>query len=488
MVCDPYFPKPDPENEDSNGYEQEQPGHGALLTLKFRGNFRKNVPPDDVIISNVFFSGEKNPDETEKLKAKKQKLIEAQVDTDTMSYIMLSGVSGYRHLENMESLANSPIPFVTKNYPLKPWTILELSVEETGHPKFWRVNRGTIFPNNNKLNQTNSVIHQNEGDGYSTVDLFFNEYASIDEEIKYIAFIRIAEISENGSEVRNEGKAVISLFTKEKEIAVERLRLALLISSNLDQFFKKHYEQDSLIAFMEERARFIEAIRLKHGFRKFLDGLSAVALDNTMDTDLKQQTIELCKNQLATGPVLANELIRVRDFEFDVVKTELQRNFSRMVFSGNQLIKEIKQIIKIVYHTGVDGEEPVPGFKADFAPYEIPEGTTLNLYPDIFKLLVTELIINAKKSQRSLGNDLLRLGIAVVFEDQYVTITFTNNYAADLSDGEIHRIVKGNFKYSSRGLGLVYRICEIFGTKPKIEIDPSTKGFAITIKLKTYGI
>lgn len=486
VACDPDFLKHDFGSSGKNPYLTEPPGHGAFLALRFRGHHKKTLLPDDLMISNVYYSGEQHPSKKTTSQAQKKKLTETQIDKDSMSFIALNGVSAIRKLDKMAGPVKEPLTFISRSYPLKPWTILEISSNDTLRAmEKWQVDRGIIYPVAINPELDIKVLSQSGDQNRTVIDYYFNENAIIQKSSNHMVFFRIADLGIIDNEVYNDGKAVIVLHTKANSIPVERLRLLLLLSQDLDKFFKKHYEQDSLIAFMEERDRVTEATRLKHGFTRFLDLFKQVALDFTgIPEDLRNATIALCHNQLSTGPLLANELVKIRDPDYKNVREALGKIFILETKTAEELQKDIASIVEAVYRNKLD-DDAEPEYRAEHVELT-PLDFNFNFYPNIFQLLITELVVNSKNAQQTLHLEEKKLKFSLSFDEEYLTLKIVNNYALEFSAGERHRLLKGNFRYSSRGLGLIHRICDIYGIKPIITIDEVNKIFTIVIKLKKY--
>jgi len=474
MICDPNFHVNSYDKNLANPYVDDKPSNGGYIALKYKGLSKIYVPPSNILITNSTYI-----QDADRHNREVKKLIETEIDNASMSYLMLNGLS------NIEGIyeQNEDSKFVLKDYPLKPWTVLELSLSKKEDVKYWKVNRGAVFPTCKECNEAKNIFHYK--DGYLDIDYYFNEFSVIDESCNYIVFFRIADLSENNDKILNEGKAVFTFYSSQKEIAIERLRLMLLVSPDLIKFLKKHYEKDSLIAFMDERERLIESTRLKHGYSKFLGAFDFVAKNNTLEPSLKNETIDLFRNQLEAGPLLSNKFEMIRKQGVEKMSLELDRSFSFITYSKETLVREIEKIIKIVYQNKIYETSIDFDFEPVINESKLSIDFRFSFYSKIFKLLITEIVINAKKSQELIVNNSKYLNVTLISTNDLLTIKFENNFASIIKEGERARLIKGNFKYSSRGLSLIYQICDLFSRlKPKIDIDLMQKKFCTSINIK----
>jgi len=473
MICDPNFQNQSFENNTLYPYSDDKKSNGGFIALKYRGISQKYIPPNNIIITNTTSIQDANRNIVDK-----KKLIETEIDINSMSYLMLNGLS------NIEGVKEEDInaKFVLKDYPLKPWTILDLSLKTLGDDKYWNVNRGSVYPTSKKYLDPISIFHYK--DGGLDIDYYFNEFSVIDESCRYIVFYRIAELTEINDKVINEGKAVFTFYTSNEEIPIERLRLMLLVCPDLNKFFAKHYEKDSLIALIDERERLIESTRLKHGYSKFLGAFEYVALDDQIEPSYKKDIIGLFKNHLETGPLLSNKIERIKYLGIEKMKQELDSSFKLKTYSKNELVEEIEKIVTIVYQTRISAsieKNLVPCFSF----IDTPNDFQFIFYSKIFCLLITEIAINAKKSQEEIVDYPKELSIKISFNNDILMLNFENNYANEIKGGEITRLMKGNFKFSSNGLSMIKKICITFGgLKPIINIYPKQKMFSISIEIK----
>lgn len=486
MVCDP--------NHGAHNFESKSesykmiPGSGAFLALRYKNNDAKITQPDDIILTNVLIGGEKNNRDNEDSNSKSAKLMETSVDSDSMVYLMMNGVSGNKKLSFKEK--ESPnVELVYEEYPLKPWTILEMSLHEKSGKKVWNVNRGPVYPVNNAVLKATNILHYGEDPQSLDIDYYFNEYSVIDEESTYMAFLRIAELETNKRAVKNRGKAVFGFYSKE-EIPLDRLRFMLLLNQHLNSFFSDHYEQDSIVAFLEEKERNAKSNKLKHGYLKFIGSFYQTALPSNdaerkaqsemtpeelkENDEFKVQMLDLYRNQLEVGPLLENNYEKLRNPASQLIhKEDLVKTFQFDIYNRAKLTSEIQTIFRIVYGTGFKNTDK-SNVELTVDNTAFPGYIDFGLYVKTLRYLITELFVNANRSQKTLENSEVK-GIMHVKIEYTITedliLTFRNNYTSVIREGEKYRLMKGNFKYSTRGLGLVTMICEQFyQNKPKITI------------------
>jgi len=380
----------------------------------------------------------------------------------------------------------------TRDFRKKPWTLWEISKESEGTNQRWRTYYETIYPIDESIKINNEILSYSN-DNILSISNDFTENLYLSDNIKAIALIRIADIKVKLKKIKNDSKAVIVLFSNTDKFDIERLKLSLIILPQINNYLNKHYDLDSLSAFIEERNEKIEVKRLKHGFQRYLDNLKEQALLNAnysfdqhesfsdeillksdpefvniiynllipwstlkkMIMDFKNVLIEICnlKNKIINEP------------KNKIAKTELKNLSSNCLFELREVYEKIQRTFYILINNEIATTlKANKSSKVDcFVRYEISEKTKILLSWPLFDVILAEAIINAKKNRSPYEVYLLSCRF-FVGENGSIMLELINN--CGINDDKFIKRLNNQNKNNKKGLGLInYVTMELFSTK-----------------------
>lgn len=439
-------------------YKLDDIGLGGFLAIRYKGDKIEKTKPEEIIIAQAT---------SEHTKPTGPSLMKVEIDNESLSYFLLNGISS-RNSTVANELINSKESNIFDEYPLKPWTILELQLKESEIEKYWLSTRGKVFPVNPELEFSFDDILFNKKEG--KIKYGFTENLNIKGEPRQMLFFRIADIFQDNGKIKNIGQALVCLFNEEKGFDIKRVRLLLLIRTYLLSFTKTHFDSDSLTAFVNEKIKLKEAEKLKHGYQYYLDGLYSLAKgdENFIDEQTEKSDIsKLYFDLVKSGPLLYTFF---SDLEYRKAKGEIfdtkiwEDNFMPLVrFTSKSLLEKFEKMNRMIL--GTSNISNYPPIEIDnpqkFQFHKSIEDTNdlVVCFPEtLIDIIFAEILINVKKN---FPNDLAELFFELKSTDSNsFEITFLNNF--DEKKGLKHkgllRVDKNNVKYNTNGLGLIKRI------------------------------
>lgn len=202
MICDPDFELHNFSDLTKSPYDDDKKNNGAFVSLKFKGNNRNDIPSNNIIITNATLNQYESFGKSKNIS---NKLIETEIDNLSLSYHMLNGVTNIEPYDTKYS-TNTENEFIKRDYPPKPWTLLELSKVDIENNNYWEVLRGNIYPTNHLISDFERFVNNHSPN--SLIEYYFNEFSVIDESCNYIIAFRLADLRIEENNVINEGRAV----------------------------------------------------------------------------------------------------------------------------------------------------------------------------------------------------------------------------------------------------------------------------------------
>lgn len=478
IACDPNF-NSHKIDEDSIISYNDNINSGAFITLKFRSEMDEYTKPDELFLAYSTKVEEQQPN---------LPLLGIEIDDESLSYFMINGLCKTSEIKGNKE-------------HLKPRTILEFKKVNEG----WLPVMSDIAPIEPKLNNSNAR-RPNLSDSFSKIykkpiikDSFTENVFNDGNYLNYGLF-RISKLEIAKDEVLNKGSAVITFFSDdEKGFDINRLRLIMLVKDYLQKFIEVHYESDSISAFVNERIKLKEYEKLSHGFKKYLSDLSKAAY-NTGTIESREILIDVLYDIVKTGPILQNLIAKIE--EKRRLREELSKSFFQL--KENAEIKEgleiqsitlrtiiqlLTDLTSVIVKNDVSGSNSYSGKRFDFVPVlEISIDKTFNYSKSIFRTVISEIIVNAKKRQKENLNEFelyLKVTLDETDKDLY-WFEFKNPSDKPIPLKKLQQIRKNTILFNTKGLGLVKRLCFVStGYYPIVDFDNNTNMFTIKIPIKS---
>jgi len=436
---------------------------GGFLSIRHKGDKIEKTYPEDIIIAQAT---------SEHTKPTGPSLMKVEVDKESLSYYLLNGISSRN-----SAIANEQVDthgsLIYNEYPLKPWTILELEFKTEGDQNYWHSPRGNFFPVNAEVEDTFDKILFNKQEG--KIKYGFTENLNIKGEPRQMIFFRIADIFEEDGKIKNIGQALICLFNEEQKFDINRVRLLLILRTYLLTFIKTHFDNDSLTAFVKEKIKLKEAEKLKHGYLYYLNGLHSLAEGNNDfldDQATRKEISKLYLDLVKSGPLLYTFF---SELEYRKSKGEIFNNrfwedslMPLVEFSAESLVLKFEKMIKMILgSTNISNIQPIEIENPQRFMFHRPNIETITktvFFPEtLIDIIFAELLINAKKN---FPGDNAKLFLEFnPMTDNTFEISVLNNFRNKLPQKTLLRINKNNVKYNTNGLGLIKRITGLLSDK-----------------------
>jgi hypothetical protein len=417
---------------------RDDPNSGAFIVLKFRNEHEDYAKPEDLFMAY----STKNIDES---------FSNIEVDFEALSYFMING------------LCNKSIIEANRGF-YKPNTILQFNKIENG--KKWEPLIGHLSPRVNAIHNISSEFSKiyDSQTGFGSA-IFTEDIYIPNSDISKYCFLRISDlkIDKNKNTVVNKGSGVVTFFSKE-EFDIKRLRLLMVVKDHIQKFIAKHYETDSITAFINERIELKEYKKLSHGFEDSLSVLSALAISTENIENRKVLGTVLFNVIRTTGPILKsmlNALNQIKKADNILVVKDTPA-FSKLAIQ-RESIKDIscriKELITIVVESTLGGIS----LKKETCTFDISrvDNPTPIIYSwSIYQAIIAEIVINAKKYKPH-GEDIkLKFYIEEDLRQQDLFwLKFTNEYRANsMTEKKRATIKSNNIRFSIKGLSLIKRL------------------------------
>jgi len=467
-------------------YKGDNINLGGFFSVRYKAYKKEQVNPDQIFIAQAT---SKHTNTTG------PSLLKVEIDTESISYILINGVSS--RLPTTLKIEEKD-GHLYKNYHTKPRTILELRLDDNNGHKFWKVNKGKLFPLYEYLKtDLKSILIDptNEHIKYG-----FTENLDIKGEPTQMLFFRVADIYENNGTIKNIGQAVIGLFNQEKSFDVERIRLLLLSRSYILSFMKTHFDTDSLTALIREKVKLKEAEKLKHGYLYYLNGLRSLASGETKfdDPDEQKDFSKLYFDLIKSGPLLYSTFSEIDDMKLKNKAVDQEfwesKEMPLQNFTATQLTDKFMKISKMILETinlASGGLSAPSEFKTN-VKYIVKNseiaGKVISFPETLIDIIFAELVINAKKNFPKENPELY---FEIHFSDlNEFKICILNNFTYNFTPKLWMRINKNNVKYNTNGLGLIKRItgllCDVYADVREADYGKYNKQlFQVSLILKS---
>ncbi len=457
---------------------------GGFISIRFKGDNIELTNPEDILVAQAT---------SEHVKTTGPSLLKVEIDSESLSYFLLNGISG-RGTSQINDIIGNFQSNIYEEYPLKPWTILEITLQENEEEKFWKSNRGKIFPVIQALKNNFTSLMLDEPDG--KIKYGFTENLHIKGEPKQMLFFRIANIFEENGKIKNIGQAVICLFNNEESFDIYRVRLLLLIRKYLLAFIKTHFDNDSLTAFVKEKIKLKEAERLKHGYIYYLNGLYALAegAESYISNDDIKECSKLYKDLVVSGPILYSIISEIDYYKSkgERIDSEYwQRNNMPLVeYDALALSMKFEKMTNMIFGTKNFGNAIDTSKSYFYRGINNCKGNQKVVFPDtLVDILFAEILINAKKN---FPKEEKYLYFEINDDENGFGISVSNNYKYKMSTKKLLRVNKNNVKYNTNGLGLIKRItgllCDKYATvKQEYKEKYDQELFELCFTIKNMG-
>jgi hypothetical protein len=471
IACDPNFKIHDISIDSIIEYEDD-PNSGAFIVLKFRSEHEDYAKPEDLFMAYVT----KNITEPAP---------NMEVDNESLSYFMINGLCN-----------KSIIKYNQKYY--KPNTILQFNKienENKWYPLIGHLSTRAKDNNISIISSEFSKIYDSQTGFGST--LFTEDIYIPNSDISKYCFLRIADlkIDEKENTVKNEGSGVVTFFSKE-EFDIKRLRLVMVVKDQIQKFIERHYETDSITAFINERIKLREYDKLSHGFKRYLSKLNSLA-KSTDYVENRELFADILYAVTKNGPILqemTSKLEGVRKMPYDVFNEKLmQHKLDDLEICKDECmcetIQKIEEIIKIIIENKVSKSDEFSKEKYIFNCINANiNKAMLNTYSwSIYLSIIVEIIVNAKKSVDDGNNFNLDLSIKQDTDDSdLLWFVFSNKYDNEIYEKERLRMKKNNMRFSKKGISMIKRLSEASTNYlPIININDTDKIFTIEMPFKS---
>lgn len=440
--------------------------NGAFIVLKNIDNGSNAIEPGNLLVAYATKPYNNLNQDYE--------ILNAPFDYESLSFLMLNGLSS-RHDVTVEKVPainkwvgeqiKSPNSLnISHEYPKKPWTIWEI-LKQTDDKKneSWYSPWGSIYSINNHGYETKGNLQY---DNIQTLNIpnDFTENLYLSENILSFAFIRLSDISIKSRKIRSNGLALIVLFSDSLSLDVDRLKLSLILLPEITSFIKKHYDSDSLKAFIEERNEKIEVEKLQHGFQRYLDKLKELA--ESPGDKVDRAFIDVIYNSIIPWARLKQLAQDYKNAQLSETQLKEQRPLG-VICTLKEAFDRIERTFNIIVKNEIGrfGEAEKESFIDCLPAYDIDKNTKIELSLKLFDVIMTEACINAKNNKIGQYSYYYNLYCRFFLDSNDLVMLEFTNYC-DINDNRfIKRLNKQN-RNNKHGLGLINYISVELFNKP----------------------
>lgn len=405
-------------------------------------------------------------------------ILDLEFDDRSISYYMINGLS-------------QPASD-TDGFTKWPRSILHFMKTETG-----------FKPNLTKLSVSANLVGGdltmlldkfNELCKDNIIDQYFTENVYVSTDVMSFTTVRLSNIGLVGNSVRDSGIGVINFYSTSNEAPkFYRLRWLIVLRSLLVKYIMKHYGNDTVSSFIEERNRTREYQKMQHGFKKYLGDLTSVMIGMT-DDNKRKDYLELLYTVIRNGSVtfdgVENQVGLNKNNSISDVRDLLKNSYEDFRFvktTTSGLVEKIKRTVLITIENKISTTNPI---LLDNSQIHIKNNVDnlMDFYYSeaYFTSILVEILINVKRHGNAARIHDFNISMEVDPEEPTILwISVANISKSKVNKKILKRLNSHSYVNSRKGYSLIKRLCVLLtGHYPKFIANNETNLFVINVPIK----